>query len=247
LTVRTTQAICHVLREDANLAEAIPPAQRARALEECIAATLTVRPGQWSGRGEDPMPGGIGLLVLRGLLIRRVGVSGDHGAELLGEGDLLRPWLNEETQPAFSHTTGWRVLEPAQFAVLDRHVAARFARYPELTGSLVARALERARCLAVHMAIAHQARVHIRVHMLMWHLANRWGYVRRDGIVVPLRLTHTVISELVAARRPTVSTALSRLAKDGVVRSVDDGWLLPGDPPGELLEVPDAAGAISRV
>lgn len=98
----------------------------------------------------------------------------------------------------------------------------------------------------MNMAIAHQARVHIRVHMLMWHLANRWGYVRRDGIVVPLRLTHSVISELVAARRPTVSTALSRLAKDGLVTQSKDGWLLAGDPPGELLEVPDAAADVRR-
>jgi len=237
---RASQGICHVLREDVNLAETVPAGQREQAVEECIAATFTVERGQWSGRSSDPIPGGIGLLVLSGLLIRRVGISGDHGAELLGEGDIVRPWVNEEEQPAFAHTTGWRVLEPARLAVLDRNVAARFARYPELTGRLVARALERARGLAVHMAIAHQARVHLRVHMLMWHLANRWGYVRRDGIVVPLRLTHTVISELVAARRPTVSTALGRLSREGSVRPVDEGWLLLGDPPGELLELPDA-------
>jgi CRP/FNR family transcriptional regulator, cyclic AMP receptor protein len=232
--------ICHVLRSDLDLAEAVPIAHRERAAEECIAATLTLDRGQWSGRVQDPMPGGIGLLILSGLLLRRVGISRDHGAELLAGGDIFRPWLNEEEQPALPHTTGWRVLEPTQLAVLDRRAAARFARYPELTGRLVSRALERARSLAVHMAIAHQARVHIRVHMLLWHLANRWGRVRPDGIIVPLRLTHSVISELVAARRPTVSTALSRLAKDELVRPVDEGWLLLGDPPGELLEVPEA-------
>ena len=38
----------------------------------------------------------LGLLVLDGLIIRRVGVAGRFGAELLGDGDLLRPWERED-------------------------------------------------------------------------------------------------------------------------------------------------------
>lgn len=240
-------AICHVLREDVNLAGAITAGRRERATEDCIAATVTVGRGRWSGSSEDPLPGGIGLLVLRGLLIRRVAIGEHRGAELLGEGDLVRPWPHDEgPEPPLSHTTAWRVLEPAQLAVLDSHAAARLARYPELTGQLVARALERARNLSVHMAIAHPARVRVRVQMLMWHLANRWGRVTPDGIIVPLRLTHSVISDLVVARRPTVSTALSRLGKEGSIRRIEDGWLLTGDPPGELVELRAAAAPRAR-
>ena len=62
------------------------------------------------------------------------------------------------------------------------------------------------------MAIVHQARVDVRLHMLLWHLAARWGRVRSDGTVLRLRLTHAVLADLVAARRPTVTTALSDLA-----------------------------------
>ena len=72
-------------------------------------------------------PDGIGLLVLRGLLIRRVGVGGGFGAELLGQGDLLRPWQGEGAQSTLSPTTGWHVLEPVRIAVLDPRAAARFA------------------------------------------------------------------------------------------------------------------------
>ena len=61
------------------------------------------------------------------------------------------------------------------------------------------------------MAIVHQARVDVRLHMLLWHLAARWGRVRSDGTVLRLRLTHAVLADLVAARRPTVTTALSEL------------------------------------
>jgi hypothetical protein len=42
-----------------------------------------------------------------------------------------------------------------------------------------------------------------------------------------------VLADLVAARRPTVTTALSELGRQGLVRSVDEGWLLAGDPPGD--------------
>jgi CRP/FNR family cyclic AMP-dependent transcriptional regulator len=233
--------VCHVLREDVNLAEAVPVPNRDSAIEECIAAELRIPRGSWSGYQTDTMPGGIGLLVLRGLLIRRVEVSGGFGAELLGEGDLLRPWHVVDSPPTFPQTAGWRVLEPTRMAVLDLEVARRFARHPELTGRLVARALDRSRRLAISMAIVQQARVHIRVHMLFWHLADRWGYVRPEGTVLPLRLTHDVLADLVAARRPTVSTALARLARNELVRRRGDGWLLSAQPPRTLLELEEPA------
>jgi hypothetical protein len=50
--------------------------------------------------------------------------------------------------------------------------------------------------------------------------------------VVPLALTHRILGQLVGARRPTVSTALSELAeREELVRRSDGSWLLRGDPP----------------
>jgi hypothetical protein len=232
--------LSHVLLEDPELADAIPPAQRARATEECVAATRSVKRGRW--QPEDVAaawvgPGGIGLLVLEGLLVRRVGVDDRYGAELLGEGDLLRPWQGEDANPTLSPTSGWRVLEAARLAVLDGTVAASMAAYPQLTGRLVARALERSRSFAINMAIIHQSRVTTRLLMLLWHLADRWGRVRSDGVVLPLHLTHSVLADLVAARRPTVTSALSELARQDLITPRDRGWLLHGEPPGELLKI----------
>jgi CRP/FNR family transcriptional regulator, cyclic AMP receptor protein len=238
--------VCHVLREDVNLAEAIPVADRDKAIEECIAAAVRIPRGPWAGHRIDSTPGGIALLVLHGLLVRHVGVSGSFGAELLGQGDLLRPWQGEDAPVTPPQTTRWRVLAPTRVAVLDLEVARRFARYPELTGSLVARALERARRLATNMAIVHQARVHVRLHMMLWHLADRWGYVRPEGTVLPLRLTQDVLADLVAAQRPTVSSALSQLATDELVRQESEGWLLSGQPPGELLRLQELSAPGAR-
>lgn len=234
----TVRSVCHLLDEDPALAEAVPEAHRQQAVEECIAHTVHLAQGRWSSQR---VPDGIGLLVLEGLLIRRVGIDGRFGAELLGEGDLLRPWQGEDVPPILPQTTGWRVLEPTRLALLDMPAARRLARYPELTGPLVGRAVERSRNLAVNMAIVHQPRVDVRLQMLFWQLADRWGRVRSDGVSVPLHLTHAVLAELVAARRPTVTSALSDLAERGLIRLIDATWLLSGDVPGELLELQPVA------
>jgi CRP-like cAMP-binding protein len=233
--------VCHILREDPELAEAISAADRPRAVEECIARTARLPVGRWSPGGPAAVTDGIGLLVLEGLLIRRVGIDGRFGAELLGEGDLLRPWQGEDAAPTLSRTTGWRVLQPTRVAVLDAQVERRLATFPPLTGRLVGRALERARCLAANMAIVHQARVNTRLHMLFWHLADRWGRVGVSGVILPLHLTHTVLADLVAARRPTVTSSLTELSRAGLVQNTGGGWLLAGDPPGELLALHDFA------
>lgn len=226
--------VCHVLREDLDLIDAIPMPDRDRATEECIAATARIPAGPWSGPQTDIMRDGIGLLVLHGLLIRHLRVGGRFSSELLGERDLLRPWQGEGERQTPPQTSDWRVLEPTRVAVLDGRVARRFANYPELTGQLVARAVERSRSLAMNMAIVQQSRAHIRVHLMLWHLADRWGYASPEGTILPLRLTHDVLADLVAARRPTVSSALSHLARSGLVRRAGKGWLLLGHPPERL-------------
>lgn len=226
--------VCHVLREDLDLIEAIPMPDRDRATEECIAATAWIPAGRWSGPPTDIMRDGIGLLVLHGLLIRHLRVGGRFSSELLGEGDLLRPWQGEGARQTLTQTSDWRVLDSTRVAVLDSRVARRFANYPQLTGQLVARAVERSRSLAMNMAIVQQSRAHIRIHLMLWHLADRWGYVSPEGTILPLRLTHDVLADLVAARRPTVSSALSHLTRSGLVRPAGKGWLLLGQRPERL-------------
>jgi CRP/FNR family cyclic AMP-dependent transcriptional regulator len=225
---------CQLLREDPDLADAIPFQIRQRAIAECVAPVACLRRGRWTGQQPYVSDDAIGLLVLGGLLIRRVGIDSRFGAELLGQGDLLRPWQDNDPPSTMHQVTRWRVLQPTRLAVLDQRVAQRLARYPELTGRLAGRALQRSRALAVNVAIIHQPRVDVRLHMLFWHLAGRWGHVRADGIILRLGLTHTVLAELVAARRPTVTVALSELANQGLVRVIGNAWHLSGEPPGEL-------------
>jgi len=58
-------------------------------------------------------------------------------------------------------------------------------------------------------------------------LAERWGVMTPDGIVLPDFLTHSVLAPIVGARRPSVTTSLKRLAEAGTVRRRADGrWVL---------------------
>ena len=235
--------ICHVLHEDIDLAEAVPLERREQAVEDCTAPEISLSTGPWNEPSSLPA-NAIGYLMLQGLMLRRVSIDGRFAVELLGECDLLRPWVPDETQ-TLPLRTGWTIVDPVRIVLLDGRFTRQLGRYPELAGRLFERAVRRSRRLVVNMAIIHQARVDDRLHMLFWHFAGRWGRVRADGVILPLRLTHTVLADLVAARRPTVTSALSDLSRRGLVRATDEGWLLLGQPPMEvqLLAAPvkDAA------
>jgi CRP-like cAMP-binding protein len=81
------------------------------------------------------------------------------------------------------------------------------------------------------MAVAQQPRLDVRLWMLIWDLADRYGRVRADGVHVELPLTHEILSHLAGARRPSVSAALTRLAADGRVTRQGHRWILSGEPP----------------
>jgi CRP/FNR family cyclic AMP-dependent transcriptional regulator len=224
-----TRDLCCVLVEDPDLADAIPGERRHQAVERSLVPAFSVPTGPWCPPKVFAADG-IGFLVLAGVLIRRVEIGERCGAELVGESDVMRPWQGDDAQ-TLPLSDGWSVLEPTRLAVLDGSFTRLAGEFPELAGKLFERSVRRSRRLAANMAIIHQARVDDRLHMLFWHLANRWGRVRADGTLVPLRLTHTVLADLVAARRPTVSSALAKLSRRGLVRAVDDGWLLAGEAP----------------
>lgn len=219
-----------MLREDPSLAEDISPGRRKDAEETCAARPLHIKRGRWSGwaRGDD----GLGLLVLEGLLLRRVEVGGRYAAELLGAGDLIRPYEVDETEHMLERATAWRPLQATRLAVLDEGVVNRMASYPGVIGRLLDRSVDRSRRLAVNMAIVHHRRIDVRLLMLFWHLADRWGQLSNRRLIVPLRLSHTVLADLVAAQRPTITTALSDLERRQLLRPIPQGWLLLGGPPG---------------
>jgi CRP/FNR family cyclic AMP-dependent transcriptional regulator len=235
--------LAHVLARDPDLGGGLEGDRLRRAERDLIAATVVAFEGPWDPEVEgESVRGGIGLLVLEGLIVRRVGRTGRYGAELLGPGDLMRPWQRDGEDTTLPFDARFRVIEQALLALLDLRFAARTAPYPEVSGALVGRAMQRSRTLVVNMAIAHYPRIDRRLLMLMWHLADRWGRVTPDGIRIPLRLTHELLADLVASRRPSVTSALQQLTRQGHISKAGDAWILHGEPPRELYGIEPAVG-----
>ena len=220
---------------DPDLAVDVPPRRRRLAARYCRARTTEVGGGEWDGQVEGFDQTGLGLLVLSGVLCRRVGHRECRGAELVGTGDLLRPWEQVGTWSSIPTETSWTVIERARVAILDAEFAARASRFPQIGSQLLGRALVRSRYLAILNAIIGQRRIETRLTMLFWHLADRFGQVRGEAVEIPIPLTHSVLSELVAARRPSVTTALSNLQERGLVTRSARGWRLRGTTPPDLL------------
>jgi CRP-like cAMP-binding protein len=222
----------NVLAEDDDLAEAIPAGRRGAALQAARALVVRVAMGSWAAQADAAMTeAGFGFLVLDGLLIRRVGMGDRVAAELLGPSDLLRPLDHDGEEATLPFEAGWQVLEPLRLAVLDRRWAYRMAPYPEVGVELSRRAMQRSRRLANTLAISHHPRLDERLLLILWELADRYGTVGRDGVHVPVRMTHEVLSQLAGARRPSVSAALTRLTQAGSLEREKRGWLLHGEPP----------------
>jgi CRP-like cAMP-binding protein len=229
---------CQLLTEDPELSQHLGGDRMDQARREIVARCVELPSGPWSPPRIESLKRGIGLLLINGLIVRHVGLGGRFGAELLGEGDILCPWQwEEEGQSTLPRAGRWRVLQACRIAVLDVEFTHRLGRYPEVISSLFTRSLQRARHIAVNMAIVQQPRIDIRLHMLFWELADRWGVVRHDGVHVPIQLTHATLADLVAARRPTVTKALGELADREALIWTGEDWLLPGDPPAELAEM----------
>jgi CRP/FNR family cyclic AMP-dependent transcriptional regulator len=227
-----TGEVAAVLQSDPELAEAVPPEQRGLALRASQARVLRIERGEWNARAQaEAVRGGYGLLVLSGVLVRRVGITDHIGAELLGPGDLLRPLEHDGELATLPFAATWRALEVLRLALLDRRWSLRMSRFPDVGIALGARAMLRSRRLANTLVIASHPRLEQRLLLLLWELADRYGTVHRDGVRLALPLTHEVLAELAAARRPSVSAAISRLSSAGRLDREDGVWVLRGDPP----------------
>jgi CRP/FNR family cyclic AMP-dependent transcriptional regulator len=231
-TTDTRHELVSVLEADTDLRAVIPSGEVELARRHLVVESITAPAGPWEPEvaGSDA----IGLLVVEGLLLRELEIGPARSLELLGVGDLLRPW-DIEPDPDLSPLSAevaWTIFEPARFALLDLRFAGLLGRWPGLMNELMRRMMRRSRWLAVRLAISSLQSVADRVALLLWHLASSWGRVTPDGTIVPVSLTHELIAELIGARRPSVTTAIGELRDAGRVERLPEGWLLTAPPPG---------------
>jgi CRP-like cAMP-binding protein len=236
--------VIRVLEVDPDLGEDLEPAALAVARPRAIARAQWLERGGWQPFAQQwDHRGHLGLLIVDGYLARNLLLGGRACAEVLGPGDLLRPWVRAGEYSSIPLQDSWEVLERARLAVLDRRFAAQLSAWPEVTASILDRMMMRSQWLALHLAVAHLRRVETRVLVVLWHFADRWGSVRPDGVALRLNLTHSLLAATVAAERPSVTLALTSLRERGLVeRDADHNWVLHGGPPVELDESRAHAG-----
>ncbi|MEA2160035.1 MAG: family transcriptional regulator, cyclic receptor protein [Solirubrobacteraceae bacterium] len=225
-----------IVDADPDLAELLDEPERERARRQALTRVRRLSPGAWdAANAAEPDKHHRGFMIIDGLIAREVDVLGRSCVELLGQGDVLRPWRWDADGSHVHAEVGWVVLEPTRLAVLDHGLVERMNPWPQLGVELFARGTRRAHALAVALAIAHHQRIDDRLLLTLWHLAERWGRVRSDGIAVPLPLSHQRLADLVGAHRPSVTTAIGDLGRAGSLSRGDDGtWVLHGSPPEEL-------------
>ena len=228
---RTTAGVL-LLDADPDLGAGLSDEEFAIARRHLRARVGVLDEGPWSAPEHVAAGAHFGLLVIDGVLARDVSVRERCCAEVLGAGDVLRPWDQVESAGAsVDHDYRWEVLQRARVAELDGRLAQVLARWPSIVSVLLSRSLRRVRTMGLQYALTQVQGVDVRLHLVLWHLADRWGRVTPRGVVLRLPLTHQMLGRLIGARRPSVTSALQRLDREGLVLRLDDGgWLLRGSP-----------------
>jgi CRP/FNR family cyclic AMP-dependent transcriptional regulator len=239
----TTPQAVSVLDVDADLAALIPDEELSLARPRAMARLERIQRGPW-----DYQPlrdsAAFGMLVLEGLVGARVTIGQEAHLEVLGEGDLLRPWVSTAPDSNVASHVDWQVFDAMVVAVLDERFARAVAPWPQIPAGLMHRSVLRARRLCLQLALAGVNRIDERLLYALWHFADRWGRMTPDGVRMRLALTQAELGEVIRAARPSVSTAVNELRRQGAitVERPRCEWVLHGSLPAAVTQMKLQAG-----
>src|SRR6478752_5474896 len=142
-----------LLDVDPDLGGLLNDSRREHAERELVVRTHKLPVGPWDvSRLAGATADHVGLLILEGILSRELVVADHVSAELLGLGDLVRPWQFASRTGLLSVDAVWTVMSPLSVAVLDCRFAGEISRYPEITAMLFDCLSERSMRLATTQA-----------------------------------------------------------------------------------------------
>jgi CRP-like cAMP-binding protein len=235
-----------LLEEDPDLGRHVPPARLVAVTAALVVRTLSLPAGAWNpadGVGVGDVPPG--ALLLSGVMSKDVSIPGGRAAEILGPGDFVDSAEILHEHEFLDATVSWSVIEAATIAVMDADFMLRLRECPEVYRALLERGAERTARLGLIRAATHVGRVEDRLLALMWQLAERHGRVGSEGVILPIKLRHRVLGDLVGAGRSTVTLALGALERRGAIaRRIDGGWALLAPP--DESPAPSARRAAAR-
>jgi CRP/FNR family cyclic AMP-dependent transcriptional regulator len=216
---------------DPDLASAIDnSARRQSALREVRTRRSELLSGEQLDRRRISQQAKCGVLVLSGFIVRELSTApGRVSADLFGPEDLVQPDGTMPEVAMLKHTVSWTAITDVRLGLLDEEFFERTARWPEIGAALLERAGRFGERLALRGAIATLQSVDARLLASLWTWAAQWATVAGQGVVLRVPLSHERLARLVNARRPTVTTAIGRLRRAGLIAQREDGaWLLHG-------------------
>lgn len=223
------------------IAEGIARDELTAARQALVVTSATYESGPWTWDRPDPA---VGLLILSGRMARVLHVDAAlaHGLELVGDGDLLRPWSFRGPTLSIPSRVEWQALSELRIAELDRTFVRACVRWPRLWINLLDASVERTRAFSYFLTARQVTRLELRILLTLWHLADRWGRRGPEGVILDLpKLTHEMLARLVSAQRPSVTTGVKHLRELGVLEVRSHGrWILFGEPIEALRRVQDS-------
>ena len=219
-TVRLVAALPEILAS-------VPAEDRLLAEQTLILPLVSARDADLASVISTQIPGAFDFLILDGVVLKETTLARRTALELLGPGDLLAPPLTPLRQLESRALSRYLAHGQASLAAIEDHVRDAVRRWPGIADFLHDRLARQTHHASMHLAMLHLPRTEDRLVALFADLAERFGHMTADGILIDLPLTHDIIGGLVGSRRPTVSLALEQLASSGMIaRLEDDRWRL---------------------
>lgn len=239
------QGTVRLIDAEPSLARGIERRDLDEAREKLIAEVRRVEPGAWEEARKKPSsPLFLGYLILEGAFTREIMLSSRPSIELLGPGDLIRPWVVPHALDAMHVTDEWSLLSPGHVAIISEDFYQQAERFPSVLTVLMDRVVARARWLGFHVAICQLPRIDHRLLLTFRYVAERWGIEEPGGVKIPFRLSHRSLAALIGARRPKITAAIGTLTEQGLLEQAKDGtWTFYAadiDPMAVLAGIDDA-------
>lgn len=213
-----------LLDAEPSLARGIERRFLDEARETLIAEVRRVDAGVWEEAHTTPSsPLFLGYLILEGGFTREVMLSGRPSLELLGPGDLIRPWVTPRALQVMHVTDEWSSISTGHIAIINEDFHQQAQAYPSILTVLMDRVVGRERWLGFHVALCQLPRIDHRLLLTFRYISERWGVESPRGTRIPIRLSHRTLAALIGARRPKVSSALTTLSEKGLIEQDKDG------------------------
>jgi CRP/FNR family cyclic AMP-dependent transcriptional regulator len=226
--------LMRVLDADQDLGRLLDERAFGEARDRLVVPVVHLTRGPFSpwvviSRGRPPP---LGILVVDGLIAQRVRLRDKAGVTLVGPGDVFAPSDYHTDTVGVAET--WTILEGVCMAILDWDFERAAIGVPGVISGVVARVGRTSRGLALQRALSQIPYLSTRLLLFLWFVGDRWGKVGAVGVTIPLRLSHSLLAELLGARRSSVTLAVGELERHGRVSRARGRFTLHGSPPEEI-------------